>query len=154
MTQQRQLSTVVESRLLSFGVIGGIGFAVDAGILQALFFFGIQPLMARGISFPVAVTATWLLNKRYTFRDRPHSGPHSRYFLYVSGQVAGALINVCAFVLTIRHWPVLSARPVIPLIVGSALGLIFNYSWANVLVFRKPLLAQTANQQIKSRAQQ
>jgi putative flippase GtrA len=154
MSPQYQPFSIVKTRILSFSAIGGIGFAVDAGILQTLFSFGIQPLMARGVSFPVAVTATWLLNKRYTFRDRPHSGPHSRYFLYVSGQIAGALVNVCAFVLAIRHWPTLSARPVIPLMVGSALGLIFNYTWANMLVFKKTSLTQAANEQLKSSAQQ
>jgi putative flippase GtrA len=50
-------------RILWLGAIGGIGFVVDAGILQALFVRGIQPIIARCISFPVAVTATWLLNK-------------------------------------------------------------------------------------------
>lgn len=127
----------LKARILSFGAIGGIGFVVDAGILQALFSLGARPLIARCISFPIAVTATWLLNRRYTFRDRSQSGAHARYVLYVVGQVVGALINVGAFVLTIRHWPEVAARPLIPMMAGSALALIFNYTWANLLVFSK-----------------
>ena len=137
-----KLAPVFKGRLISFGVIGGIGFAVDAGILQTLFVFGIKPLLARCVSFPVAVTTTWLLNNYYTFGDRPQTAAKSRYALYVAGQVMGALINVGVFMLTIRNWPMLSDKPVIPLIVGSALALVFNYTWANVLVFR---LSQAAD---------
>ncbi len=139
-----KLASVFKGRLISFGAIGAIGFAVDAGILQALFVFGIKPLLARCVSFPVAVTTTWLLNHYYTFSDRPQTASKSRYALYVTGQVVGALINVCAFMLTIRSWPTLSDRPVIPLMVGSALALVFNYTWANVVVFRIAPLPQAA----------
>jgi putative flippase GtrA len=125
----------LKGRLVSFGAIGGIGFVIDAGLLQGLFSFGVQPLVARCVSFPIAVTATWLLNRRFTFRDRAQSGAHARYALYVGGQIIGALINVGVFVLTIRHWPQAAARPLIPMMAGSAIALLFNYSWANLLVF-------------------
>ena len=136
----RQTGTGLHKRILAFGATGGVGFAVDAGILQGLFVFGLSPLLARCVSFPVAVTATWLLNKHFTFRDRPDSGARSRYLLYVGGQVAGGLINFCAFVLTMRQWPALATRPIIPLMVGSALALLFNFTWDNALVFKaRPL---------------
>ncbi|HEY4881711.1 MAG TPA: GtrA family protein [Steroidobacteraceae bacterium] len=137
MPKRDHSSTGAKARVLSFGAIGGIGFVVDAGILQALFALGMLPLIARCISFPVAVTVTWLLNRRYTFRDRSHSGSDARYFLYVGGQIVGAFINVGVFVLTIRHWPGLALGPLIPMIAGSALALIFNFAWANLLVFRQ-----------------
>jgi len=123
-------------RLFAFGAIGGVGFAVDAGILQALYLLGIPPLLARCVSFPCAVTATWLLNRRFTFGDRPQANSRSQYALYVGGQIAGALINVAAFILTMHYQPSLSTRPLIPLVVGSATALIFNYMWANLFVFR------------------
>lgn len=123
-------------RLFAFGAIGGVGFAVDAGILQALYLLGIPALLARCVSFPCAVTATWLLNRRFTFGDRPKVNSRSQYALYVGGQIAGALINVAAFIATLHYRPSLSTRPVIPLIVGSATALIFNYMWANIFVFR------------------
>jgi putative flippase GtrA len=47
------------------------------------------------------------------------------------------LINVGVFVLTIRHWPGLALGPLIPMIAGSGLALIFNFAWANLLVFRQ-----------------
>lgn len=128
--------TFQKSRILSFGAIGGVGFVVNAGILQGLFMLGVPALYARFVSFPAAVTATWLLNRRYTFRDRPQLDGRSQYFLYVGGQIAGALINVAVFILTIHYRPETAGRPIIPMMVGSAIALIFNYSWANALVFR------------------
>jgi putative flippase GtrA len=80
----------------------------------------------------------------YIFSDRPQTAAKSRYALYVAGQVMGALINVGVFMLTIWNWPTLSDKPVIPLMVGSALALVFNYRWANVLVFRIAPLTQAA----------
>lgn len=141
----REKLVAFRNRVLAFGVVGGVGFAVEAVILQGLSYAGVQPIMGRAFSFPVAVTATWLLNKHYTFRDRAVAAGRSQYLLYLGGQIGGALINICAFVLTIRHWPALSTQPIVPLMVGSALGLIFNYSWAHALVFRGPSPAPASN---------
>jgi putative flippase GtrA len=142
----REKLVAFRNRVLAFGLVGGIGFAVEAVILQGLSYAGVQPIMGRAFSFPVAVTATWLLNKHYTFRDRPVAAGRTQYLLYVGGQIGGALINICAFVLTIRRWPALSTQPVVPLTVGSALGLIFNYAWANALVFKDASPAPASNQ--------
>lgn len=129
----------VKGRLVSFGAIGGVGFVVDAGILQGLYLLGTQPLLARCVSFPAAVTATWLLNRRFTFRDRPQANTRAQYLLYIGGQIAGALINMAAFVATIHYWPATAAKPLIPMVLGSALALVFNYTWANMLVFKTVL---------------
>jgi putative flippase GtrA len=124
------------SRVLAFGLVGGVGFAIEAVILQGLALIGVKPLLGRAVSFPVAVSATWLLNKRCTFRDRKITEGRSQYLLYVGGALGGAALNVLAFVLTIRHWPSLSSQPVLPLIVGSANGMLFNYAWVNTVVFK------------------
>jgi putative flippase GtrA len=106
---------------------------------------GIQPIIGRAVSFPVAVTATWLLNRRYTFRDRALTDGRSQYLLYVGGALGGAAINIVAFILTIRRWPWLASQPVLPLMVGSALGMVFNYTWANTLVFKGTATSPAGN---------
>jgi putative flippase GtrA len=126
----------ITMRLLSFGLVGGVGFIVDGGILQVLYSFaGMDAIAARAISFPSAVTATWLLNKRITFRDRNVQRRANRYALYFVGQILGALINVLVYVVAIRTWPTIAHRPLIPLAAGSAVAMFFNYAWANLLVF-------------------
>jgi putative flippase GtrA len=126
----------MRSRLLAFGLVGAVGFAVDAGVLQLLFSLGgVRPLLGRLVSFPLAVTATWLLNRRFTFKDRAAVPGKSSYFLYVFGQVLGGLLNVATFAAAVWAWPGLEKYPVIPLAFGSGVGLVFNFAWANALVF-------------------
>jgi putative flippase GtrA len=141
----QQRIVAFRNRAMAFGLVGSAGFAIEAVILQGLSLMGIQPIMGRGVSFPVAVTATWLLNKHYTFRDRPVTDSRTQYLLYLGGSLGGAAINLCAFILTIRRWPALSSQPIVPLIVGSALGLLFNYTWANTLVFKGTAPRLTGN---------
>lgn len=126
------------NRAFLYGLIGAVGFIVDAGILQLLFMgWEIQPLTARAVSFPLAVTATWLLNRRLTFKDR-HVRGRSGYLTYVLGQILGSVLNLAIFTLLLWQWHKLAEYPVIPLAVGAIFGLVFNYAWANILVFRSP----------------
>jgi putative flippase GtrA len=141
----RQKVVAFRNRVIAFGLVGGTGFAIEAVILQGLSMVGLQPIMGRAVSFPVAVTATWLLNKRYTFRDRVVTKGRSQYLLYVGGALGGAALNIAAFVLTIRRWPALASQPVLPLMIGSALGLVFNYTWVNMLVFKGTTASPAAN---------
>jgi putative flippase GtrA len=123
-------------RITVFGGVGAIGFAVDAGMLQALFLMGMAPLRARLISFPLAVTVTWLLNRRWTFRDRSAMGGRLGYPIYLLGQALGALLNMGVFVVSIHLRPTMAMHPIVPLAVGAAAGLAFNYLWSSLLVFR------------------
>ena len=53
----------------TFAFAGGVGFLVDSGVLEALVrFAGLQVHFARVISFLAAVTATWLINRTFTFQ--------------------------------------------------------------------------------------
>jgi putative flippase GtrA len=126
----------ITMRLMAFGLVGGVGFVVDAGILQLLYSWAdMNPFAARAISFPCAVTATWILNKRFTFRDRSVQATGNRYALYFVGQVLGALTNLAVFFVAMRTWPAISNRPLIPMAAGSAVAMCFNYAWANIVVF-------------------
>lgn len=59
-TWQRELSR--------FAVVGSLGFVVDAGVVYLLVPRLMGPLPAQGIAFFLALTATWLLNRTFTFR--------------------------------------------------------------------------------------
>lgn len=55
------------SRFLRFGLIGGLGFVVDAGMLILLMEAGASPFAARACSIALAVFVTWRLNRAITF---------------------------------------------------------------------------------------
>lgn len=123
-------------RLPGFVLVGAIGFLIDAGILTTLMKgldFGHYG--ARAISFTIAVTATWYMNRRWVFERNTVRMNSREYTSYLSVQVIGALINLSVFAAVIEFVPGLSRTPVIPLAVGAAVALMFNFSASSRFVF-------------------
>jgi len=119
-----------------FAVIGGIGFLTEAAILQLL--AGTEtvgPFFARCVSFPTALTLTWTLNRRLTFCERAKGNSSRKYSLYVLGQTIAAFANLAIYAGLIVVEPRLRHAPALALAAGSLVGLIFNFWWANSVVF-------------------
>jgi putative flippase GtrA len=94
-----------------------------------------NPYLARIISFLVAASATWLLNRRYTFEveRRP---THAEWVRYMAFMVLGALVNYGAFAMSITVWELVRAQPWLGVAVGSIAGLGINFLTSRLLVFR------------------
>ena len=137
-----ELRDIVGERVTNFPgfvVVGAIGFLVDASVLTALMNgLDLGAYAARAISFTIAVTVTWYLNRRWVF-DRG-AVPMSRreYSSYVLVQIIGAIINLGIFVLVIQLVPTLTQIPVIPLAIGAGAALLFNFAAASRFVFPTP----------------
>jgi putative flippase GtrA len=123
-------------QFLRFCVAGTIGFVIDAGILQLLVYgTTLSPYPARVISFLAAASATWLLNRRYTFEVRRRA-TGAEWLRYVAFMLLGALTNYGAFVLSITQWELANTRPWLGVAVGSIAGLGVNFFTSRLLVFR------------------
>jgi putative flippase GtrA len=123
---------------LKFGLVGTLGFIVDAGVLSLLVGpFEANVYVARVISFFVAVLVTWLANRSFTFRHqrRIKISSHEEYLRYFAVQTVGAGINLLVFFLSIQAMPMWQSLPVIPLAIGSVVALVFNYLAARRFVF-------------------
>jgi putative flippase GtrA len=119
-----------------FALVGAIGFAVDACVLHGLVAYaGWSPFAARAVSFPVALTATFLLNRAWTFKAL-RIPPAQAYGAYVMVQVAGALLNLLVFTLCVLLVPLLYGWPVVALAIGAGVTLFFNFFASRRLVFR------------------
>ena len=117
-----------------FCLVGTIGFVVDAAVLTLLV-NGLDwhQYAGRALSFPIAVTSTWLLNREWTFARTGNARAEcSRYF---SVQTVGALINLATYAAIIETVPRLGTIPAVPLAAGSALALLFNFIASRRLVF-------------------
>ncbi len=126
-------------RLPGFAIVGAIGFLVDAGILTALVTsFGVGHYVARAISFTVAVTATWYMNRRWVFEQVTAHRSSREYTAYLVVQVIGAAINLSIYVAVIELVPKLAETPVIPLALGAAVALLFNFGASSRFVFAEP----------------
>jgi putative flippase GtrA len=135
MHEEPSNSRINAHRLSRFVCVGGAGFIVDAVILTLLVNgFDWSQYSARVLSFGAAVSATWYANRRWVFK--PTKSKRGEYGRYVGFQLVGAAINLSAYVSIIEGFPALAKFPVVPLAIGAALALIFNYLASSRFVFR------------------
>lgn len=124
------------NQFLRFCVVGAVGFVIDAGILQFLVSgVGANPYLARIFSFLVAASATWQMNRRYTFAVE-HRATHAEWTRYLAFMMLGALVNYGAFAISIAAWELAHAQPWLGVAVGSVAGLGINFLTSRRLVFR------------------
>ena len=120
---------------LAFAIVGAAGFVVDVAVLYlaapVLGWYG-----ARVLSFLAAATATWALNRRYTFSGRRSDASVLREYLgYLVTMLGGAVVNYGAYVLVL-HWASGPWAPAAGVALGSCAGLAVNFLSARYLVFR------------------
>ncbi len=121
---------------MAFAIVGSIGFLVDAAVLAILFHgLGTNVYGARALSFTAAVTSTWWLNRRWTFRPSPSWRKSNEYVRYVSVNGVGFVVNFSVYALCIQTSPIMASQPVFALAVGSLAGLLFNYFGSRRFVF-------------------
>ena len=119
-----------------FSLAGVAGFLVDASIVWTFTRAGVDPITAQAVAFTVAVTATWLLNRRFTFAH--HASPNwlREWMHYVAANSVGAMVNNGVYVLLVLTVTLFSKEPVLAVALGSLAGLIFNFTVSRALVFR------------------
>ncbi len=121
---------------MAFAIVGSIGFLVDAAVLAILFHgLGTNVYGARALSFTAAVTSTWWLNRRWTFRPSPSGRKSNEYVRYVSINGVGFVVNFSLYALCIQMSPIMASHPVLAAAVGSVGGLLFNYFGSRRFVF-------------------
>jgi putative flippase GtrA len=131
-TQNR--SAGVAKQAGAFALVGVLGYLVNAGLVELLV-GDWGAVWAQVVAFPVAVTVTWWLNRRYTFAsDNPK---RTREWLrYVAANSLGWLINNGAYLWMVWHMPLAAQHPSLAVAVGSLLGMVFNFSGSRWLVFK------------------
>jgi putative flippase GtrA/precorrin-6B methylase 2 len=117
---------------------------IDASVLTLLVNgYGEDHYVARAVSFTLAVSATWLGNRRWVFSPTEKAVPE--YAGYFAVQIMGAVINLGVFVTVIELYPMLARLPVLPLAIGAAAALFFNFFASRRFVFAQVAPRGTAN---------
>jgi putative flippase GtrA len=122
-------------RVLWFGMAGGAGFIVDAGLLMLLIAAGAGPRFGRLVSFVAALVTTWLINRSRTFADRAGPPSLAEFGRYAAASSVAALLNLLVYMALVtwvedfRQWPVLA------LAVATALSMSVNFLSYLSLVF-------------------
>lgn len=135
--QLRQL----QRPLLRFGLVGVIGFLIDAGILHELVFVcKVNLFISRVISFLCAASATWMANRTITFTASAKSRRDlvAEWSKYLVASVAGGAVNYIAFAISVELSATIKSTPVIGVGIGSIAGLCVNFALYSGFVFLEP----------------
>jgi len=123
------------ARLLRFGMVGGIGFVVDASMLAIIHHgLGVNPFAARVFSIILAAFTTWRLNRSFTF-DPSGQGQVREGFRYYCVVVFSAGINYgiySAILLTLRDFP-----PILAAVAATGCAMTISYIGYSKFVFRR-----------------
>ena len=125
-------------QLLSFSVVGAIGFVVDAAALYvAMHVLGAGLYAGRLLSYLCAATSTWALNRCYTFRAQRSPDRFAEWGRFMAANAVGGLVNYTTYALLVATWKVATAHPVLGVAAGSVAGLAINFFLSRRVVFRE-----------------
>lgn len=121
---------------LRFGVVGTIGFVVDTAVLYAGLALGLGLYGGRAVSYLVAATTTWALNRLWTFRGRGNGPAHQQWALFLLVNLIGFAMNYGTYAALIAFVPLVAAHPVLGVAAGALAGMFGNFVLSRQLVFR------------------
>lgn len=82
------------AQLMKFGVVGGIAFLIDYGLMVALTeLCGINYLISATISFTVSVVFNYFASMRYVFRHKEGMSRRREFVIFVVLSIIGLGIN-------------------------------------------------------------
>lgn len=130
---------IAHRQFVAFCSVGLVGLAVDTGSLSVLNRgLGLDRITARVISeFAIAMTVTWLLNRSVTFRDRRDQPLWQEYLRFAAVNGIGNLANLGVYTALVESVAIFGRVPELATLVGTAVGVIFNFTGSKYLVFRR-----------------
>jgi putative flippase GtrA len=124
----------VGGKFTRFAGVGLLGTLVDAAVFSAtLLGLGLHHGICRALASWAAMTATWLLNRRFVF-DNSGRSLTGEYLSYVASSIAGALVNLAVYLMVYAEFPQYGHLP--PYIIGAGAGLFVNFLLYDRVTFR------------------
>jgi putative flippase GtrA len=136
----RQYTRGISREIVLFAAVGTVGFVVDACILTLLVTgVGWGVFESRPLSFLVAVSLTWFLNRVSTFRHRAGPNRRQEYLRYMAVGTLGALLNFSVYAAVLLSIPTLVQWPAVALAAGSLTAMAFNFLGSRAFAFDRRL---------------
>lgn len=122
-------------QFLRFGTVGVIGFLVDTATVYAL--RSAVGLYVAGLAaYLVAATATWWLNRQWTFRGRGSGSALRQWGRFLLANLGGFVLNRGAYMLLVMFVPFCAEHPVLAVGAGAIAGMFSNFGLSRSVVFR------------------
>jgi len=124
-------------QFVSFSAVGAVGFLIDAATLHVVMSqLGAGLYSGRVVSYLVAATSTWVLNRRYTFRAQRSINRTNEWGRFLAANAMGGLVNYATYAVLVTFHATVAAHPVIGVAAGSVAGLLLNFTASRYVVFR------------------
>lgn len=122
--------------IFKYAAVGIIGFFVEAFIIYLCIRFNLIEInYVRVISFPSAVTATYFLNRSFTFIS--NNSIKSTFLKYLLSQMIGSTFNLVGYCYLLKYNLFFHEKQIVALGLAAIIGLIVNYGLSLFWVFRK-----------------
>lgn len=125
------------AQFIRFGVVGTIGFVVDAAVLYCLLALSLGYFEARLISFLCAAYVTWCANRRFTFSADASSSRIREWAKYMAAMSLGGFVNLAIYRVVMNSGDRHGLWPLAAVAAGSIGGMFVNFVAAKVWVFRR-----------------
>lgn len=122
-------------QFLRFGVVGTAGFLVDTAALYAGLALGLGLYSGRAVSYLVAASTTWALNRAWTFRTAPRAPMARQWALFLVVNLLGFACNYGTYAALVATMPLVAAHPVIGVAAGALAGMVGNFWLSRRFVF-------------------
>jgi putative flippase GtrA len=123
------------AQFLRFGVVGAIGFVVDTAVVYGL--RGWLGLYLAGIvSYVVAASVNFVLNRAWTFRGQGSAPPHRQWALFLLTNLGGFVLNRGTYAGLIFFSPLVHRHPVLAIAAGALAGMFLNFHLSRTVAFR------------------
>jgi len=146
MTPDDRPDNSLPRELLCFGAIGVGGLFVDmAALTVAMHAAGLTFYTGRVVSYFVAASFTWYMNRVFTFRSRGRPGALRQWATFLAANAVGGIVNYTTSAMVVavgRHGldlPELAHTllPYIGVAAGALTGMTFNFMANKWFVFRR-----------------
>jgi putative flippase GtrA len=126
---------------IRFGMVGAGGYVVDASVLAlATQAWGLDPYHGRAVSIAVAMMATWIGNRYFTFAQRRARGSFSAIaqegLKFAGANLIGAVVNYGTYAALVSWAPSPWNNVFVAQVIGVLAGLVFNFTLSRALVFK------------------
>ena len=128
-----RIRTLVQ--FMMFGTVGFVGLAIDTATVYALRYrLGLYG--AGLVSYLLAATGTWVLNRQWTFRGSGSGPAHHQWARFLAANAVGFVLNRGTYALLVTFVALCAAQPVFATSAGAVVGMFLNFSLSRAIVFR------------------
>jgi len=129
---------MIGRQFLRFCIVGAVGFVLDSTVLYLMVTrCGSGLYTGRLVSYLLAATATWALNRRITFPGHYNQrGWRWQWAKFVAANAVGGAVNYGIYILFVANLEICIRYPVLAVGAGSICGLGLNFTTSSRYVFR------------------